>query len=156
MAKTKKPEGPLNLTMDDVAAYARTAVGEIGRAHGSNHFKKLVCLSNGGLPVAYFFAKLLGIRDISVISVSSYGEAKERGQHVSVFFNGIVSDGGDVLIVDDLIETGASMRIAQSMFPNAKTATLLTKSYTKHPPDFKGGSTDKWVNFPWELSLENK
>lgn len=146
--------GPLDLNMDGVAQYARIVVQKIEKAHGKGYFTKLVCISNGGLAAGYFFARLLGIKDISVISVSSYGEGKSRGKHVQVTFNGIVSDSDRVLIVDDLVETGDSMRVAKSLFANAKTAALLVKSFTSHAPDFSGGSTSEWVNFPWEIALE--
>jgi hypoxanthine phosphoribosyltransferase len=64
-------------------------------------------------------------------------------------------EGKKVLIVDDVSDSGASLKVAQSHMLDrkaaaAKTVTIYYKPHSKFKPDFHGGETGDWIIFPWE------
>lgn len=61
--------------------------------------------------------------------------------------------GASLLLVDDLWDTGETIKTMKRMFPLARTATLLVKGWEQPAEvDFTGVVTmnDNWVVFPWE------
>jgi hypothetical protein len=59
---------------------------------------------------------------------------------------------GNVLIVDDVSDTGKTLKKHVEMFGQrkAKVATLFYKPHSVLKPDFYAFETDKWIVFPWE------
>ena len=57
---------------------------------------------------------------------------------------------GDILVVDDIADTGDTLLMAKGIIPEAKTLTLFKKTGSKITPDYYLQSTEKWVKFPWE------
>ena len=63
--------------------------------------------------------------------------------------------GRKILVVDDIADTGKSLRLAvahltQQGAKQIKTATLYYKACSVLVPDFYGRQTRNWVVFPWE------
>jgi hypoxanthine phosphoribosyltransferase len=61
-----------------------------------------------------------------------------------------------ILIVDDIADTGKSLKLAQSYLREqgaleTKTATLYFKPKSITKPDFYEKQTNNWVVFPWEI-----
>jgi len=60
-----------------------------------------------------------------------------------------------VLVVDDVSDTGESMKVAidhvyEKRAKAVKTATIYYKPHSKFKPDFFAESTSDWIIFPWE------
>ena len=59
-----------------------------------------------------------------------------------------------VLIVDDITDSGKSLKIVRNKLENeatgVRTATLYHKPWSSYKPDFYARETDAWVIFPWE------
>jgi len=60
-----------------------------------------------------------------------------------------------VLVVDDVSDTGESLKVAfdhmvQKGAAVVKTATIYYKPHSIFKPDFFAGSTSDWIIFPWE------
>lgn len=65
---------------------------------------------------------------------------------------GWVGLGENLLIVDDLTDTGETLEAYKGKFPLAKTATLIHKKSSTLTPDFYGREDTEglWYVFPWE------
>lgn len=129
------------------------------RLAGAGPFEAVVAVTRGGLVPAAVVARELGIRIVETVCVSSYDYDKQ-GQ-VSVLkpvgpsFLG--QDGGArVLIVDDLVDTGATAKVVREMLPKAHFATVYAKPAGRPLVDtfITEVSQDTWIYLPWDMGLQ--
>lgn len=126
-------------------------------------FDGLVAVTRGGLVPAAIVARELGLRIIETISVTSYNGEKdvaetERGEIRIVkplaapFLD---ARGAKLLVVDDLVDTGATVRVIRDLLPHAHLATVYAKPAGRSLVDtfVTEVSQDTWINFPWDLGL---
>lgn len=131
----------------------------------------IVCIARGGLIPGAMLSHILGVDDLRVIRVASYtNEHIKKEDGYLMFTNpatGLQLDEdeftrlynwGHVLIVDDILDTGATMKRIHELVPDAFTLTLFHKKPTTEEleesgVDFPGYilPADKWAVFPWEL-----
>lgn len=112
----------------------------------------LVAVSRGGLVPTQLIAYKLNIRDIRVIKLVSYDDSNQRGEIEDVSTDELF-DADSVYVIDDLADSGATIRYLRSKYPLAKYCTLLKKTCCQEQPDFcvkEGVSADTWVVFPWD------
>ncbi len=64
----------------------------------------------------------------------------------------IDDSGEDLLIIDDLVDTGKTARVVKDMLPNAYFATVYAKPEGKPLVDLyvTEVSQDTWILFPWD------
>ena len=129
------------------------------RLAAAGPFEAVVAVTRGGLVPAAVVARELGIRVVETVCVSSYDYDKQ-GQ-VSVLkpvgpsFLG--QDGGArVLIVDDLVDTGATAKVVREMLPKAHFATVYAKPAGRPLVDtfITEVSQDTWIYLPWDMGLQ--
>lgn len=124
-------------------------------------FRALVCITRGGLVPAAIVARELEIRLIETVCVASYHEYKEQGQLqvLKDVAERVVNIGGGkgkgVLVVDDLVDTGATARVVREMLPESHFATVYAKPKGRPLVDtfITEVSQDTWIYFPWDLDL---
>ena len=122
-------------------------------------FDALVCITRGGLVPAAIVARELGIRMIETVCIASYHDYTTQGG--LQVLKGIspdvvkVGDGKGVLVVDDLVDTGATARVVREMLPQAHFATVYAKPQGRPLVDtfITEVSQDTWIYFPWDLGL---
>lgn len=130
-----------------------------GEARG---FGAIVCVTRGGLVPAAIVARELDIRLIETVCVRSYEAERRRGEvHLLKEPAAQVRDigaggGAGVLIVDDLVDTGATARIVRALLPAAHFATVYAKPLGRPLVDtfVTEVSQDTWIHFPWDLGLQ--
>jgi xanthine phosphoribosyltransferase len=63
--------------------------------------------------------------------------------------------GKKMLIVDDLVDTGATARVVREMLPGAHFATVYAKPKGREMVDtfITEVSQDTWIFFPWDLDF---
>jgi hypoxanthine phosphoribosyltransferase len=120
----------------------------------------IVCVLNGGYLFFSDLSKALwnaGLQkfEVDFVQVSSYGnEKKSSGKPILTKDIEINPQGKDVLIVDDIIETGHTLKFLKEMFTekntsSVKTCALLLKAHRKVElePDYVGFevSPNDWV-----------
>jgi len=117
----------------------------------------IVGVSRGGLIPARILSGLLNNKNLSTMRVTFYsrpGITKKRpriAEDLSTDINGKV-----VLIADDVIETGKTLRLTKNYLMSrgakkAYIAVLLKKDRkTLIKPDFYSRTTGKWIVYPWE------
>lgn len=122
-------------------------------------FAVIVCITRGGLVPAAIVARELGVRVIESVSVVSYDYQNQGKIQVTkpIAQQVIDADKGDekVLIVDDLVDTGATARAVREMLPNAHFATVYAKPQGRPMVDtfITEVSQDTWIYFPWDLDF---
>jgi xanthine phosphoribosyltransferase len=129
------------------------------RLHGEGPFDAVVCVTRGGLVPAAIVARELGIRIIETVCISSYGHDNKQGalQVLKGISAQVVGDakGKRVLVVDDLVDTGATARLVRDMLPAAHFATVYAKPQGRPMVDtfITEVSQDTWIFFPWDTGL---
>ncbi len=128
------------------------------RLSAAGPFSAVVAVTRGGLVPAAVVARELGIRVIETVCVASYEYDKQGEiQVLKSIASGIAgTDGGKgVLIVDDLVDTGATARVVREMLPKAHFATVYAKPAGRPLVDtfVTEVSQDTWIYLPWDMHL---
>ncbi len=131
-------------------------------------FDLVIGIARGGVPLAMVIADKLGVK-VDIINVKSYTgigkEERTKPRILSTLTDGI--KGGRILLVDDLVEHGDTMKLVSAYIRKRKpkelrTAVLFKKPWSKFEPDYFLRKVDRWVVFPWDkgetrrLMLQNK
>lgn len=129
------------------------------RLSGAGPFKAVVAVTRGGLVPAAVVARELGIRVIETVCVASYEYDKQGDIQVLKKISSDVAGhaGGEgVLIVDDLVDTGATARVVREMLPKAHFATVYAKPAGRPLVDtfVTEVSQDTWIYLPWDMGLQ--
>jgi xanthine phosphoribosyltransferase len=129
------------------------------RLSGAGPFRAVVAVTRGGLVPAAVVARELGIRVIETICVASYDYERQGELQVLKTIDTALSegDGGKgVLIVDDLVDTGATARVVREMLPKAHFATVYAKPAGRPLVDtfVTEVSQDTWIYLPWDMGLQ--
>jgi xanthine phosphoribosyltransferase len=121
-------------------------------------FEAVVAVTRGGLVPAAIVARELGIRVIETVCIASYDYDKQGelevlktvGEHVAR-----LNAEAKVLIVDDLVDTGATAKAVRAMLPNAHFATVYAKPEGRPMVDtfITEVSQDTWIYLPWDMGL---
>ncbi len=114
-----------------------------------NKFAKVVVVSRGGFGAISVLSQFLQTRWYDTACISSYSEDKSQGE-----FNVHKLDptADEVLIVEDMVDTGNTASFLKQKFPNAKVFALHYKpAKSSIKPDFYLWETDDWIVYPWEL-----
>ncbi len=129
------------------------------RLSAAGPFRAVVAITRGGLVPAAIVARELGIRVIESVCVASY-EYDKQGEisvlkPVSPDIIG-VDNGAGVLIVDDLVDTGATAKLVREMMPKAHFATVYAKPQGRPLVDtfVTEVSQDTWIYLPWDMGLQ--
>ena len=116
----------------------------------------IVGLARGGWVLARVLCDYVGIKDLVSLKVEHWGiTASPDGQAKLKYPINVDLSGKKVLIVDDITDTGESMKIAseyvKSLNPlEAKTVALRHIKGSKFKPDYFSEEIKwRWVIFPW-------
>ena len=139
----------------DWAEYGKLASSLSRKIKRSGHrFDLVIGIARGGVPLAMVISDMLGVK-IDIINVKSYVGIGKRGRPriLSTLVNGV--RGNRILLVDDLVDQGETMkmltRYVNGMKPSdLRTAALLKKPWSTFNPDYCLRTVDSWVVFPWE------
>jgi xanthine phosphoribosyltransferase len=128
------------------------------RLSAAGPFRAVVAVTRGGLVPAAIVARELGIRVIETVCVASYEYDKQGEIQVLKGIGEAVAgndSGAGVLIVDDLVDTGATARVVREMLPKAHFATVYAKPAGRPLVDtfITEVSQDTWIYLPWDMHL---
>jgi xanthine phosphoribosyltransferase len=129
------------------------------RLNGSGPFEAIVCVTRGGLVPAAIVARELGTRLIETVCIASYHDYTTQGglQVLKGIAPGLVQqEGGQgILVVDDLVDTGATFTTVRELLPKAHFATVYAKPQGRPMVDtfVTEVSQDTWIYFPWDMGL---
>lgn len=129
------------------------------RLNAAGPFHTVVAVTRGGLVPAAIVARELNIRVVETVSVASY-EYDKQGQITvlkPVAPDIVARDSGKgVLIVDDLVDTGATAKVVREILPKAHFATVYAKPSGRPLVDtfVTEVSQDTWIYLPWDMDLQ--
>jgi xanthine phosphoribosyltransferase len=116
-------------------------------------FRGIVAVARGGLVPAALLAQMLDIRLVDTVCVISYADRRQDGIEVVKTLPG---DGAGWLVVDDLVDSGATAQVVRSLLPRAHYATLYAKPDGLPQVDTFVAAVDQhvWLVFPWEAAAD--
>ena len=112
-------------------------------------WRGIIAITRGGLVPASIIARELDIRLVDTVCISSY---EKRDQGETRILKAVDRDSHEWLLVDDLVDTGRTARIAREMLPDAHFATVYAKPEGRPLVDtfITEVSQDTWILFPWD------
>ena len=116
----------------------------------------IVGVSRGGWPPARVMSDLLENPRVANVAAEFYiGVAETKGKPVITQPVSVSVKGKKVLVVDDVADTGESLRLVRSHLEEqgateVKTATIYYKPWSVIIPDYYEKETRSWIIFPWE------
>ena len=118
-------------------------------------YKGIIAVTRGGLVPAAIVARELDIILIYNFFFLSYN-IKNKGDVKVVKESSIADDGEGWLIVDDLVDTGETIKAIRSSLPNAHYATVYAKPSGREQVDtfITEVSQDTWIYFPWDMEMK--
>ena len=123
-------------------------------------FKGIIAIARGGMIPAALVSRELEIRIIDTICAASYAKSAEEGAQNArsevKILKGVDHDGEGYLLIDDLVDTGATARVIRNLLPKAYFVTLYAKPMGREVVDLcvKQFSQDKWIYFPWDIEYK--
>lgn len=129
------------------------ATKELARQLLGQNFTAIVAVSRGGLVPAAIIARELNIRVLDSICVASYQYDKQGS--LSVLKDASLADSEQLLIVDDLVDTGETAKALRERFPKARFVTVYAKPQGKPLVDnyVTDIEQDTWIQLPWDMEL---
>lgn len=124
----------------------------------SSEFKPeiIVGVIRGGLIPARILSDLLENPNLTTIRTECYSpfDVKKEPMLTQPLLETV--NGKTVLIIDDIADTGRSLRlivehVMQQNASKIRTATLFYKPWSVITPDYFEEETRQWVVFPWDI-----
>ena len=120
----------------------------------------VVALARGGWFAGRCICDFLGLDDLTSLKMEHYVGTAEKADEPQIRYpmpEGSVEDK-DVLIIDDIADTGGSIRRAEEYVEDrnagsVRTATLQLLGSSEFEPDFVGERLEQWtwVVYPWNF-----
>lgn len=150
------PEKAFPVSWDQFHRDARALAWRLSA--NKDQWKAIVCITRGGLVPAAVIARELGIRVIETVCVASYHDYAEQGQMQvmkEIAPALLQNEGADVLIIDDLTDTGKTAAVVRAMLPKAHFAAVYAKPKGRPMIDtfVTEVSQDTWIFFPWDMGF---
>lgn len=120
----------------------------------SPEVNQIVAISRGGLTLGHLLSDFLRI-PIATITIQSYTDIQSRGEiRITEELSADIG-GKNVLLVDDVSDSGKTLRRAVSYLADFKpsdvtTVTMYYKPKSEFRPDFFAEETTRWILFPYE------
>ncbi len=142
------------MTWDDLGAGSR-AIAEAAYADGYVP-DILLAVSRGGLLAAGAVAYAIGVKSTFTLNVELYTGIDERLAEPLLLppIPDVVDlSGAEVLIVDDVADTGATLELVKRLCEGAaartRCAVLYEKPHSTVRCEYVWRRTDRWIVFPW-------
>ena len=117
-------------------------------------WKGIIGIARGGLIPAAILARELDIRMMDTLCISSYDD--DDKQTNTEVIKSIEGDGEGFLLVDDLVDTGNTAKVARQLLPKAHLVTLYAKPAGRGLADMyqREFAQHTWIHFPWDSRFE--
>ena len=142
----------LYLTEIDIERYFRDADTFISKYKDIlSCYDRIVAVSRGGLVLSQLLSYKLGIKDIHVLCLSTYGE--EETKLVNPFDFTLITP--KTLVVDDLVDSGATYKFIANQLGEGSNFTMvaLYNKGTTYPNLLTLKKVRGWVVFNWDSNF---
>ncbi|WP_297192981.1 phosphoribosyltransferase family protein [uncultured Campylobacter sp.] len=119
----------------------------------------IVAVARGGLSLAHSLATALSNRNLFVLNSIHYDDTKKL-DYIKIFNIPDLKEFKKVIIVDDLVDSGESMmeikKVLSEKFKEIdfKVATIFYKDKAIFKPDFYAKEAFGWIDFYWDIDIE--
>lgn len=147
----RNPHAHFDMSWVDVEEGISTILGQFREAEYSPEV--ILAVAKGGVIPASLIHQAFPTARFHVIHVGSYDEFF---QHTPRLLGAppALNPNAEVLIVDDILETGATRDFLQNIYTNATFAFLTCRHTMAEHCRFRGKIYPSgWVSFPWEREL---
>ncbi len=117
----------------------------------------ILAIARGGVTFGHFLSEKLNLRELYTLNSIHYDDTIKR-EDIRLFNIPEIAPDKDVLIVDDIVDSGDTMlevrtRLSQC-YPSCrlKTGALFYKKEAKFQPDYKLNATNEWIHFFWNYT----
>ena len=145
----------VSVSWDDIDRQSRLlalAVRDIAAWRG------IIGVARAGLIPATIMAYQLNLRLIDTLCIASYEDPGDLPgvQREAQILKNVAGDGEDMLIVEDIVDTGVTGRMIREMLPKAYFVTIFAKPKGKQFVDkaMIEVAQDTWIDFPWETPMD--
>lgn len=157
MPATKPKPEKWTLDWPEFELRTRALIGGVRNTHPM----AVLALGRGASPLAAILANVFGVK-MYYLGLSSYKEDNSQGhlqitqELTPVMENHLQVWGKQLLVVDDIWDTGRTFRYARQLFPQATFGTLVIKDLEGQEavdPKLTWATEvgpNIWVEFPWE------
>jgi len=116
-----------------------------------NRYRGIIAIARGGLIPAAIIARELDIRLVECVSIETYQD-ETLGKPRVTKAPSAAGDGDGYLLVDDLVDTGSTARVARALLPKARFACIYAKPAGRPLVDVfvREVPQDTWILFPWD------
>lgn len=115
------------------------------------NFDYIVCPLRGAMSIAQILSYKLDIKSIFTINIKRFKVQNDYAITAPVIDD--LDKNLKALIVDDILDTGLTMKYLKDNIPNSKIYTIFynTKTECQIKPDFYSRESDgEWIDFWWE------
>lgn len=139
---------PYCLTWDELHRDTRALARRL--LNSGRRWQGLIAIARGGLVPAAILARELEIRLVDTVCIASYAHDQQVAPQTLKSVDG---DGDGFLLVDDLVDSGVTARLARELLPRATLATVYAKPNGKSAADYwqREFAQDVWIHFPWDI-----
>lgn len=117
--------GPVLLSADEIAVTVARLGREISRDYRDRHPVLVSLLKGGVVFLADLIRQITIAHHIEFLQVSSYGNSRTSSGRVKILSDlGVSIEGRDVLIVEDVIDTGTTLAYIVDMLKLRRPASL--------------------------------
>ena len=112
-------------------------------------WRGIISIARGGLIPGAILARELDLRVVDTLCIASYDHDQQQPPAILKQVDG---DGAGYLLVDDLVDTGNTARIARQLLPAATFVTVYAKPAGQALTEYHVRSfpQDTWLHFPWD------
>ena len=128
-----------------------------GHGPDDGAWRAVVAITRGGMAPAMIAARELDIRTVDTISIKSYDhQAQSEASVLKKPDDALMGDGTGILIIDDLVDSGKTLEVVRTLYPNAHFATVYAKPKGRPQVDtfITEVSQDTWIFFPWDMAMQ--
>jgi xanthine phosphoribosyltransferase len=123
---------------------------DLARRLLDKRWRGIIGIARGGLVPAAILGRELNLRLIDTLCIASYDHTEQGNMQLIKKVSG---DGEGFLLVDDLVDTGGTARLARELLPNATFVTVYAKPQGMTLADYwqREFPQDTWIHFPWDI-----
>jgi xanthine phosphoribosyltransferase len=139
------------LTWEDVH---RDTLALVTRLTSHGPWMGIIAIARGGLVPGAILAREMNIRRVDTLCIATYDDrAKGRANLLKTPEAAVADRGMGWLVVDDLVDTGETLRAAHMILPNAHFAVIYAKPDGEALVDTFVHQVPQstWIVFPWDL-----
>jgi xanthine phosphoribosyltransferase len=156
MSERLPHEKGFHISWDQIHRDSRALAWRLdGKGPDDGAWRAIVAITRGGMAPAMIIARELDVRTVDTISIKSYDHQDQSDATVLKHPDAdMMGDGTGILIIDDLVDSGKTLEVVRSLYPNAHFATVYAKPKGEPQVDtfITGVSQDTWIFFPWDMA----